>query len=101
MALSQGRETELEEVRLIYFDKEKTLLKKYKALQVTFEEFRKDMNREFDIQESISKKLQYEKDQLMKEIEIAKMILSNKELSQVANQRFKECIDNLNKEKIL
>ena len=29
------------------------------------------------------------------------MILSNKELSLVANQRFKECIDIVNKEKLL
>jgi len=49
----------------------------------------------------IGKKLGLEKDQLLKEIEIAKMILSNKELSLVANQRFKECIDIVNKEKLL
>ena len=101
MSIKAGRETELEEIKLIYFDKEKTLLKKYKALQITFEDHKKDIQREFDLQEAISKKLGLEKDQLLKEIEIAKMILSNKELSLVANQRFKECIDIVNKEKLL
>ena len=43
MSIKAGRETELEEIKLIYFDKEKTLLKKYKALQITFEDHKKDI----------------------------------------------------------
>ena len=100
-SIKQGRETELEEIRLIYFDKEKTLLKKYKSLQHMFDDYKKDITREFGLKEQISQRLALEKEQILKEIDIAKMILSDKNLCQVAHQRFKDTIDTVHREKLL
>lgn len=80
LKVEKGREAELEDVRLIYFDREHSLLNKYKSLQKMFDDYRKDILREFTVKEEICKKLIYEKEQLLKEISMAKYILSEKEL---------------------
>ena len=46
---------------LIFFDKEKSLLKKHKALKQMFEEYRKDILREFALKEEICNSVLNEK----------------------------------------
>lgn len=99
--LNKGKEDQLEEVRLIYFDKEKTLLKKYKALQKMFEEYRSDILREFNLQERIAKKLTEDKERLICEIDMAKLIICEKNLCEMAQKHYKDSIEVVNKDKLL
>ncbi len=76
----KGREEEVEQMTLIFFDKEKSLLKKHKALKVMFEDYRKDILREFTIKEDICTSVLNEKKILMGELEMAKLIIGDKDL---------------------
>ena len=66
-----------------------------------FEEYRTDILREFGIQENIVKSLTAEKEQLQTEIEMAKFVICEKELCEVAQLKYKETIDLINKDKFL
>jgi hypothetical protein len=60
--VKRGKEQDLEEVKLIYFDKEKNLLKKYKTLKQTYKEYKADMEREMKLKEDILTRISIEKD---------------------------------------
>ena len=99
--VKRGKEADLEQIQLIFFDKEKNLLKKYKTLQSTFEEYKRDIERECDLKEDIIKRLNFDKEQLMMELDLAKLIICERELVQAVQAHYKETIDNFNRNKFL
>lgn len=66
-----------------------------------FEEYRKDILREFTVKEDICTSFLNEKKILMGELEMAKLIIGDKDLCENAQKRYKEVINASNKEKLL
>ena len=66
-----------------------------------FEEYKVDILKEFDLKEKLTLRLQADKKVMATEVEMAKMVICEKELCEVAQKNYKETIDVINKEKFL
>ena len=91
--LQEGREKELREVSLVYFAKKKELYEKYSALRENFKSYRADTEKELKLKDAIEAKLRTQMGEYEREIGVAKLILRDRNLSKVVNERFEEVID--------
>ena len=100
-ALEKGREKELEEISLVYFAKKKALFDRYMQVKQKFKHHKEHVAQEFKVKDVIEQQLRDKIKELEQEVEVAKLVLRDVNLSRVANNRFAEVIEQDNKEKFL
>lgn len=91
--LTEGNAQELKDIKLMFFSKQKDLVDALGQNREKHQNEQKKFNREIEIRESIKAKLQQEISDLKEELLLAKRILRDPNLSQLATRKFKSTIN--------
>ena len=84
--MSRGQKSNLDNIELLFFSKEKDLVKKLQLEKEKFSSYCKEVESELSIKELLIERLQRHNEVLRNEIKLGKRILKNPELSREVNR---------------
>ena len=99
--VKKGKEKQLKDVKLIFFAKKQELVDNFNKLNKKYEQLKLDLQKELRIKDTLIFQERKKISDLQNEIKLAKLILSDQNLSKVAFKQFKDNISDINKDSIL
>ena len=91
--LTEGSSNELKDIKMMFFSKQQELVDQIQMWRNKHNEVCEKQRQEIEIRDAISNRLNGEIQDLKEELLIAKRILKDPQLSQLASRKFKETIE--------
>ena len=96
--IKEGKEQALKDAHLIFFAKRKELVDRYNTVCQRYENYKADVVKELKIKDEIIEQWQKKNSRIQEELKMAKIVLSDRNLSQLAAKEFKQVIADIEKE---
>ena len=99
--VEQGKEKDLENIKLTYFAKRQELVGKYNSIVDRYNCLKEDTKKDIELKDKIVIAEKRERKNLVDELTLAKLIISDPVLVDAAKRRFKQTIETVKDEKVL
>ena len=91
----------MKDTHLIFFAKRRELVDKFNDLNAKYEQYKLDTVKEFQLKDKLVAKWKRKCGEIVQEVQMAKIILSDHNLGQVACKEFKKTCEDINKDNLL